>query len=62
MHAKTGHFIEEDPIKKGVFIFKVGKYKGIDVESVYEDDEGYIDWVYRTTEDLFDLDVLNGII
>ena len=54
--AGGGHFIDGDKL------FKIGKYKGISVEDVYDEHPDYIEWVYNTTTDEYDLEVLESLL
>jgi len=56
--SKQGHFIETID---GKHVFKIGKYKGITVEKVYEDDDSYVEWAYNTSDSEFDHDAILSI-
>ena len=54
--VNDGHFIDESKL------FRIGKYKGISVEDVCDSDPNYVEWVYDTTIDKYDLEVLESIL
>lgn len=57
--ADLAGFIVYDEAGKEVFNF--GKYKGVPVETVFEKDRGYYDWIMKAEFPLYTKKVLTGI-